>query len=428
MQMIPLSSIKENPNNPRFIRDNRFEDLKRSLRDFPKGLELRPIIIESWENRTIIGGNMRRRALEEIGYKEIPKEWLKTAEDFTAEELQRFLITDNVGYGEWDRDLLQAWNVESLLDFGMTAEQLEAINFDEPEEEPEAEEDDYDAPEVDQVETDIKSGDLIEIGPHRLLCGDSTNPENYSKLFEEAEADLVMTDPPYNVDYEGGTGLKIMNDKMENSAFYQFLLDFFTAQYDYLKPGGGVYVWHADSEGRNFRAAFQDSGLLLKQCLVWVKNSLVLGRQDYQWRHEPCLYGWKPGAAHYFVDERYHTTVIEDEADFKKMTKAQMREMLEAIFENKAGTVLRADKPRRNDVHPTMKPILLLAPLIQNSSKPGQIISDPFGGSGSTMVAAEQLDRICYMMEMDPRYCQVIVDRMRKLAPDIEVRINKKII
>lgn len=274
-----------------------------------------------------------------------------------------------------------------VADWGVDIPEFEA-------EKVEAKEDDYEIP--DEIKTDIVLGDLFEIGEHRLLCGDSTDSDSVAKLMNGEKADMVMTDPPYNVAYKGGTGLTIMNDEMDNDSFYTFLLLFYKAFADVTKDGGAWYVWHADSEGVNFRKAFQESGLLMKQCLIWVKNALVMGRQDYHWKHEPCLYGWKAGAAHYFTNDRTKTSVIHH------------------------------DKPLKNGEHPTMKPILLLAPLIENSSKPKWIVGDPFLGSGSTMVAAHQLNRKCYGMELDPKYCQVIIDRMLKLDPSLKVLKNGK--
>lgn len=218
--------------------------------------------------------------------------------------------------------------------------------------------------------------------------------------------DLVVTDPPYNVDYQGGNrtemkalhrrtdGLKIENDSMSDSAFYQFLYDFYTALNSFVKAGGGWYVWHADMETVNFRTAMKNAGILVKQNLIWVKDCMVMGRQDYHWQHEPCLYGWKEGAAHNWCSDRKQTTIL----NFKR--------------------------PRISKEHPTMKPIELIAYQIENSSRIGEIVADGFLGSGTTMVAAEQLKRKCYGMELDPRYCQVIVDRMLKLNPDITVKRN----
>jgi len=290
----------------------------------------------------------------------------------------------------------------------------------------EIEEDEYEVNEGG-LTTDIEPGDLFEIGPHRLLCGDSTSPEQVAKMMGGQLADMVMTDPPYNVNYEGGTGMKIMNDNMTDASFYKFLLDFYGTYAAQTKAGGAWYVWHGDQGGEIFRRAMKESGILMKQCLVWVKNALVMGRQDYHWKHEPCLYGWKEGAGHYFTEERNHSTVIEDKIDIGKLTKEQMKQMLTEILSEKNKTsVIHCDKPSRNDLHPTMKPIKLIAPLIKNSSREGEIVVDGFLGSGSTMVASHQIKRKCYGMEMDTKYCQVIVDRMQALEPGIKILRNGK--
>lgn len=420
--MIKLTTIKSNPNNPRVIRDEKFKKLVKSIEEFPKMMALRPMVVN--EDMVVLGGNMRLKALKELGYKEVPDEWVKSAKDLTDDEIRRFIIADNVGFGEHDWELLaNEWDAAELADWGLDIPDL----IDDEETVIEAVEDDYEVP--DEVQTDIVLGDLFEIGEHKLLCGSSTEIDTWSKLMGNKLADMVMTDPPYNVNYEGSTGLKIMNDKMGNESFYQFLYDFYTALGSYTKKGGAWYVWHADSEGANFRQAFKDSGLLLKQCLIWVKNALVMGRQDYHWKHEPCLYGWKEGAAHYFTDERTHTTVIEDKVDVNKLTKDQMKSMLKEILSDKnKTTIINCDKPSRNDVHPTMKPILLLAPLIKNSSKEGELVCDGFLGSGSTMLASHQLKRVCYGMELDPKYCQVIIDRMKTFDPTLVVKKNGEII
>jgi len=380
-------------------------------------LELRPIVVD--ENNIILGGNMRHKACIEAGLKEV---FIVQAKDLTEEQKDEFIVKDNLGFGEWDWDILaNEWDIDKLEDWGLD------LPLDVSVEELEAEEDNYDIP--DEINTDIVIGDLFEIGEHRLLCGDSTQVDTWQKVMDDKLCDMVMTDPPYNVDYEGGTGLKIINDSMSNSSFYQFLYDFYTALGSYTKKGGAWYVWHADSEGANFRQAMKDSGILLKQCLIWVKNSMVMGRQDYQWKHEPCLYGWKEGAAHYFTNERTHTTVIEDKVDIKKLTKDEMKKMLtEMLSDKNKTTIINCDKPHRSAEHPTMKPILLLAPLIQNSSKENEIVADGFLGSGSTMVAAHQLKRKCYGLELDPKYCQVIVDRMKKLDPSLKIKRNGELI
>ena len=382
--MAKLSSIKPNPSNPRIIKDEKFEKLKQSITDFPQMMELRPMVVD--ESNTLLGGNMRFKALQDLGYKEIPDTWITKASELTEEQKKEFIIKDNVGFGEWEwEQLANEWDVEQLTEWGLDIPDYAIAQ-------PEAEEVDYEIP--DTIETDIVLGDLFEIGQHRLLCGDSTQTDTFKALFGEQLADLVVTDPPYNVNYEGSNGLKIKNDNMGGEDFYQFLYDFFTALGSYTKPGGAWYVWHADLEGMNFRKAFNDSGLKLTSTLIWNKNALVMGRSDYHWKHEPCLYGWKEGAAHGWYSDRKQTTVLE------------------------------FDKPLRNGEHPTMKPIPLFAYQIGNSSKQGDIVADGFGGSGTTMVACHQMGRKAYLVEFDPKYCQVIIDRMLKLDPTIEIKRN----
>jgi site-specific DNA-methyltransferase (adenine-specific) len=417
MEIRNITEIKPNPNNPRIIKDEKFAKLVKSIQDFPDMLNKRPLVCytDTDGQFVVLGGNMRLKAAKECKLKEIP---IILADEWTAEQRAEFLIKDNVGFGEWDwEQLANEWDVQQLEDWG-----LDVPDFIEDDIVPEVYEDDFDIPE-DEIETDIVIGDLFEIGQHKLLCGSSTETDTWQRLFEKQLCDMVMTDPPYNVNYEGGTGLKIMNDQMTNESFYQFLYDFYTALGSYTKPGGAWYVWHADSEGANFRQAFKDSGLLLKQCLIWVKNALVMGRQDYHWKHEPCLYGWKEGAAHYFTDDRTKTTVIEDIVDYRKLSKKALLDIVKAMTSDKQKTtIIHCDKPSKNDVHPTMKPIKLLAPLIENSSKIGELVADGFLGSGSTMVAAHQLKRKCYGMELDPKYCAVILNRMKKLDNSLQIK------
>lgn len=383
---ILLSEIKANPNNPRVIKDDKFAKLVKSISEFPKMMELRPMVIN--HDSIVLGGNMRLKALKELKYKEIPDTWVKRAEDLTEDEQRRFIIADNVGFGEHDWDMLkQEWDIDELSEWGLD------MPFEIETETLEAEEDDFDVSEGG-VETDIVLGDLFEIGEHRLLCGDSTQTDTFEKLMQGEFADMVVTDPPYNVNYEGSNGLKIENDNMSKNDFYQFLYDFYSALTTAVKKGGSIYVWHASSEVINFGKAMVDAGWLLKQQLIWVKNTMVMGRQDYQWKHEPCLYGWLSGGSHNWYSDRKQTTVI------------------------------NFDKPQRNGEHPTMKPIGLFAYQIENSSKVGDIVIDAFGGSGTTMVACEQLKRKARVIEFDPKYCQVIVDRMRKLDPTLIIKRN----
>lgn len=431
-----INEIRLNDKNPRLIKGDKFKQLVKSIKAFPKMMELRPIVID--DDGVIIGGNMRYQAIK-VGLKmtEIPDAWVIRASALTEEQKREFVIKDNVGFGEWDFDILaNEWDLDELKEWGLDLPGMEG-----PEEKPEAKDDGFQVPE--HIETDIIPGDVIEIGSHRLICADSRHTDQLERLFAGHIADLIVTDPPYNVDYSsknemlnraanvdksyaGKRAVKpIENDKMSDSDFYQFLLEAFTAAGAYLKPGGAVYVWHADMKGLPFRQAFIDSGIDLKQCLIWVKNELILGRNDYHWKHEPCLYGWKPGAAHYFTDDRTNTTVIDDNIDLKKLSKAELLNMLQTILSDKTPTsVLRYDKPQRSEEHPTMKPVPLFGHLIENSSKPGEIVADFFGGSGTTMVAAHQLGRRAFIAEKDPNYCQVIVNRMTQLDPAIEIRKN----
>jgi DNA modification methylase len=382
-QLIKISQVKSNPNNPRLIKNDKFKKLVKSVQEFPEMLELRPIVVD--ENMIVLGGNMRLKACQEAGLKEV---WIEVA-NLTEQQKKEFTIKDNVGFGEWEWDMLaNEWEQTELEDWGLDGFPFEDKVL-------EAEEDNFAVPDGG-TETDIVIGDLFEIGEHRLLCGDSTQTDTFEKLMQGEFADMVVTDPPYNVAYEGGTKekLTIENDSMSNDDFYKFLYDFYTALSTAVKKGGAIYVWHASSEIINFAKAFVDAGWLLKQQLIWVKSSMVMGRQDYQWKHEPCLYGWLKGDSHKWYSDRKQTTVIE------------------------------FDRPSRNGEHPTMKPIGLFAYQIENSSKQGDIVIDAFGGSGTTMVACEQLKRKARVIEYDPKYCQVIIDRMKKLDPNLVIKKN----
>lgn len=421
--IVPINKIRPNPKNPRTIRDEKFEKLKNSIREFPDMLNKRPLICYTDDEGryVVLGGNMRLKAAREIGLKELP---ITLADDWTEDQKSEFLIKDNVSFGDWDYEALR-------VDFAPAVLQLWGMEIDEisPDLE-QVKDDEFEMPE--EIETDIKEGDIIEIGQHRLLCGDSTKPEQWEKLLITTgkKIDLVVTDPPYNVNYQGGTKDKmtIQGDNQTNEQFYNFLYDFYTALNEHVKQGGAWYVWHASSEIINFAKAFVDAGILLKQQIIWVKSSLVMGRQDYQWKHEPCLYGWKPGAAHYFVEDRSQVTIYETEPlNTAKMSKDELRKELDKILGNQKYTsVINADKPSRNAEHPTMKPVLLIAQAIQNSSKAKQTVADGFLGSGTTMVAAHQLNRTCYGMELDPAYCQVIVNRMHELDPTLPIYKNDK--
>jgi len=378
-----ISEVKANPNNPRIIKDDKFKKLVQSIKDFPEMLNLRPIVVNG--DMVVLGGNMRLKACKEAGLKEVP---IIKADDLTEDQQREFIIKDNVGFGDWDwEQLANEWDVDELSDWG-----LDVLGIDS--EVLEAEEDDFNEAPPENPITVL--GDLYEIGDHRLLCGDSTQVDSFVKLMQGEMADMVITDPPYNVAYEGKTkeALTIENDSMSNDDFYKFLYDFYTGLTTAVKKGGAIYVWHASSEIINFGKAMVDAGWLLKQQLIWVKNTMVMGRQDYQWKHEPCLYGWLAGASHSWYGDRKQTTVIE------------------------------WDRPTRNGEHPTMKPVGLFAYQIQNSSKKGDVVIDPFGGSGTTMMACDQLKRKSRIIEYDPKYCDVILMRMHKANPDLKIKRN----
>ena len=311
---------------------------------------------------------------------------------------------------------------ETDFDFDIT---LTGFEIKEPEKE--AIEDDYEV--IIPEEPKTKLGYIYQLGRHRLLCGDSTDIDTVKTLMNGVKADLYITDPPYNVDYTGKTkdALKIDNDKMDNDNFRQFLCDAFAAANTVIKPGGVFYIWHADLEGYNFRGACLDTGWQVRQCLIWNKNAFVMGWQDYHWKHEPCLYGWKEGAAHYFVDDRTQSTVIEDTRllNINQLKKDELKALLLEICGDQISTsVINEERPSRSTEHPTMKPIKLMARQIKNSSKPDELVLDSFGGSGSTLIACEQLSRSCYTMELDPKYCDVIIDRWERFSGRKAVLLN----
>lgn len=363
-----------------------------------------PLVID--ENDVVVIGHCRLLAAKKLGLKTVP---VTIASGLTEDEIRELRIADNkTNESPWDMELL-AQDLEGL-DF-------EGFDFDfsgaeTPGEDPDVEDDEYDKPIPEDPVS--RPGQLWQLGDHRLLIGDSTKEEDVAELMGGAFADLLLTDPPYNVDYTGGTddAMKIENDHMEDAAFLEFLTAAMRNADTAMRPGAAYYIWHADSEGYNFRQSIRNVGWRLRQCLVWVKNTLVLGRQDYQWRHEPCLYGWKDGAQHYFTDDRKQTTVVDEQPDLKKLPKEKLIAMLEEILgENTPQTVMYEDKPLRNLLHPTMKPVTLMGRMVRNSTKRGDIVLDLFAGSGSTMIACEQLGRRAFMMEMDPRYADSILDR-----------------
>jgi DNA modification methylase len=401
IRKISVSMINPAPYHPKVELqpgDPEYEKLKRSIEEFGY---VEPLV---WNERTgnLVGGHQRYKILvNEQGATEVEVSVVDL--DETREKALNLAL--NKIDGDWDlpklRDLMSELK-ECDFDLSLTGfdsadldELFQEVPFFEPEN-IEVEEDDFDVEdELAMIEELVtKPGDLWSLGRHRLLCGDSSNLADVERLMGGHRADLVFTDPPYNVDYTGKTkdALKIENDKMDDGRFKEFLLDVYRNLFHVSKEGAAIYVCHADSEGINFRSAMVEAGWLLKQCLIWVKNTFVLGRQDYHWRHEPILYGWKPGAAHNWYADR------------------------------KQDTVWEVDKPVRNADHPTMKPIALVSKALQNSSKRGDLVLDLFGGSGSTLIAAEKTGRTAYLMELDPKYCDVIVKRWEQLTGQTAIK------
>lgn len=426
---VKIEKLKPYENNARTHSEEQVEKISRSIKEF--GF-INPVLIDS--NFGIIAGHGRVLGAKKLGMKEVPCLFV---EDLTDEQKRAYILADNklaLDAG-WDDEILRE-EIKALadLDFDVSLTGFELEDFAFNQTDIEFEEDNYDVEEKLPEIPKAKYGDIYQLGNHRIMCGDSTSQEDIDKLLDGAVMDLCVTDPPYNVNYgsinesgygkERDNGNKILNDNMDDESFYLFLNAFYTQMMRVLKPGGAYYIFHADTEGYNFRKALMDAGGQVKQNLIWVKNALVLGRQDYQWKHEPCLYGWKEGAGHYFINDRTQTTVFEDKADLDKLSKEELKDMIKEIIEDKTPTtIIHEDKPLKNDVHPTMKPIKLISRLVKNSSKPGENVIDFFGGSGSTLIACEHLGRNCYSIELDPKYVDVIIDRWETLTGKTAIKL-----
>ncbi len=376
MQLVQIDKLIPYVNNARTHSAEQLNKLRSSLREF--GF-INPVIIDRDFN--VIAGHGRILAAKAEGITDVPCVFV---DYLTPAQKKAYIIADNrmaLDAG-WDEEMLKV-EIEALQadDFD-----LSLTGFDEKElaaffdEDSDAKDDDFDVDAEMEKPCMTKPGDLWLLGNHRLVCGDSTKPETYELLMNGKLANLVVTDPPYNVNYEGSAG-KIKNDNLENEKFYQFLFDAFTCMEKAMANDASIYVFHADTEGLNFRKAFADAGLYLSGTCIWKKQSLVLGRSPYQWQHEPCLFGWKKNGKHQWYSDRKQTTIWE------------------------------FDKPKKNGDHPTMKPIPLIAYPIKNSSMSNCIVLDPFGGSGSTLIACEQTKRICHTIELDEKFCDVIVKR-----------------
>ena len=384
IRQMPVRDLKPYAKNAKKHDDKQVANVANSIKRF--GWQ-QPIVID--EQNEVVIGHCRLMAAKKLKLKEVP---VTVASGLTDEEIRELRIADNkTNESPWDFELL-ADDLEGLDFEGFD------FDFDLPGMEDEATpavEDDWDKPLPEEPVS--KPGDIYQLGRHRLMCGDSTNQSDIERLMDGESADLLVTDPPYNVDYQGGTSdkLTIQNDKQEDGAFLAFLQDAFFCANSAMRPGAAFYIWHADSEGYNFRTACKSTGWVVRQCLIWNKNSLVMGRQDYQWKHEPCLYGWKDGAAHTWNSDRKQTTVI----DF--------------------------ERPKRNDIHPTMKPIGLFDYLIKNSSEKNGLVLDTFAGRGTAIMACEQNGRRCYSMELDPRYVDAIIDRWETFTGEKAVKLNE---
>lgn len=412
IEKIDINKIKPYEKNAKIHTPEQIEQIKKSIQEF--GMN-DPIAVWGKDN-LIVEGHGRLEALKQLGYTEV--ECIRL-DHLTDEERRAYTLAHNklTMNTDFDIDILndELFNIDNI--------DMELFGFDVvlPIEEHELTEDDYEV-EVPE-EPKAKPGDIYQLGEHRIMCGDSTSTADVKKLLAGETMDLVVTDPPYNVAIENSQGMTIENDNMSADTFQEFLNKAFTNMNEALKPGGAFYIWHASRTQREFETALNEAGLEVRQQLIWNKNSLVLGRQDYQWKHEPCMYGWKEGS-HYFINARTETTTIEEPLDLEKLTKDEMKTLLQTIYQETPTTVIDEHRPSKNTDHPTMKPIKLIGRLIRNSSKPGEKVLDLFGGSGSTLIASEELDRKCYMMEYDPKYVDVIINRWEEFTGRKAEKIN----
>lgn len=400
MEMVEIDKLVPYVNNARTHSKEQIMKLRSSLREF--GF-INPVIIDSQFN--IIAGHGRVLAAKEEKMDKVPCVLV----DYLSEAQKKaYIIADNkmaLDAG-WDEELLRI-EIEELegMDFDLSLTGFDVSELDElfsSSDKKEIEDDKFDLTSALEKASFVERGDVWSVGRHTLMCGDATNKEDVDKLMDGKRANLVITDPPYNVAFESSAGLSIKNDKMAGDKFYEFLLLAFKNMASHLESGGAAYVFHADTEGLNFRKAFIDAGFHLAGCCIWVKNSLVLGRSDYQWQHEPVLYGFLKNGKHSWYSDRKQTTIW------------------------------NFDKPKRNENHPTSKPLDLLSYPIQNSSQENGIIVDSFGGSGSTLMACEKTNRICHTMELDEKYASVILRRYVEDTNDSEnvyvIRDGKKML
>lgn len=387
-ETVKIGNVKSNPNNPRVIKDDNFRKLVNSIKEFPKMLKIRPIVVN--DDMIVLGGNMRLKACKEAGLKEVP---IIKASDLTEDEQRQFIIKDNVSGGEWDWEMLASdWDTEKLEEWGLELPEDVAV------EELEAEEDDYEMPE--EVHTDIVLGDLFEIGEHRLLCGDSTDSDQVEKLMNGQKADMVFTDPPYGVSYTGGHNKKqrtgIENDKLENQDLSGLFENSINNACIFSNDNAPFYIWYAGGKSLETYQGLSKTPIKVRAVICWYKIKSGSGAfmSQYIPNYEPCIYGFKEGKSINWYGPTDEKTVWE------------------------------FPKDKENNYHLTQKPIPVVDRALKNSSKKNNLVYDCFLGGGSTMVASHQLKRKCYGMELDPKYCQVIIDRMKQLDPDIVIKKN----
>jgi site-specific DNA-methyltransferase (adenine-specific) len=410
LENLPISELTPDPNNARTHDDTNLKAIEGSLREFG---QRKPIVID--QAGVIVAGNGTVEAAKRLGWTEIQA--VRVPADWDSDRIKAFALADNrtAELANWDTKVLEQQLKElteagiEVADFGFQVPEVAILDIETFEDE---------APELPQ-ESKTKLGDVWQLGAHRLTCGDSTNTVVISRVLDGQLADCVFTDPPYNVAYQGGTKdkLTIQNDDMDDAQFDQFLFGFYSAALENTKAGGPIYVCYPGEHISNgaFGVQMTKAGWLVKQVLIWAKDSLVLSRQDYNWQHEAILYGWKPGAAHSWYGPFTNTTVVEfEKQDLSKLSKQELVEFLTAAMETTS--VIKEKRPRRNDIHPTMKPIALVSKMLKNSCKSGDTVLDPFGGSGSTLIACDQLGLKAALVELDPKYCDVIIQRWENLT------------
>lgn len=420
IEYLPVEDLEEYKNNTRKHGSEDVDQIVKSIEKF--GFD-DPIGIWS-DHNVIVEGHGRLMAAKKLGMNTVPCIRL---DHLTDKERREYGIMHNktAELSEWDREMLK----KELADLDLSDFDLDWGFEDETEvDSTEPEEDGFEP--QPKAQPMIQHGDIILLGRHKLICGDATSDDIDKLMAGTGGADLLVTDPPYNVALgyndtpekakkrrRRTDGKTVANDEWSNDEeFVNFLVKAFNNAFRNMKSGAPFYIWYAIMQTKNFLDAAQKANITIRQHLIWVKDIFSLGRQDYQWRHEPCLYGWKEGEAHYFVDDRTQSTVYDDSADIDKMTRSELRDMLHNILDGQSSTVIHEMKPRQSDLHPTMKPIKLIGRHIKNSSKPGDIVLDIFGGSGSTLIACEQLGRTCYTAELDPSYAETIVDRYAKFT------------